>query len=149
MIVFLVAAPALATDFAVNVGVIEVAALPGPAHAGAYPYLAGSAVLPAGQLLLIPGLGVEWSPELGRWGLVGTLVVDRPVNDWLGVDLIAALLHDQAGASVRSSDFYAGVGVGGTVVAGPVAISPSFSLYRGLDVGGWSLVPGLNFAYVL
>ena len=89
-------------------------------------------------------MSVEWSPEFSRWGFVGSLVIDVPITDWFGVDALFTFLHDQENDSWDEAQFYLGVGAGVSFVFGPLAISPSTSLFYGLTTPSFSLVPGVN-----
>lgn len=145
---FFLIGTAKAQDFAVNAGAIEVMAIPDGIHLGAYPYLGGSLVFPTKEITFVPGLSVEWSPEFNRWGFVANLVLDRPLNDKIGLDLNLALTHDQEGSKWDEAAFLFGFGPGVSVFLGPLTISPSFCFFRGLNVPGWSFVPGVNISYL-
>ncbi|MBI5077040.1 hypothetical protein HZB94_01525 [Candidatus Falkowbacteria bacterium] len=137
-----------AQDLAVNAGAIEVMAIPDEIHLGAYPYLGGSLVIPTKEVTLVPGLSVEWSPEFNRWGFVANLVLDRPLNDRIGLDLNLALTHDQEGNKWDEAVFLLGFGPGASIFLGQWTISPSFCFFRGLNVPGWTFVPGVNISYL-
>jgi hypothetical protein len=139
---------ASASDPSLSVGMVEVVA-PTGGHVGAYPNVALSIVVPHEHVALIPTLGVEWSPELGAWGFTGAFVVDVPVAKRVGIDVIATVIHDQAGMAVADSAFYAGVGGGVSLFHDAWTLSPSVSLLRGLNVNGWTLAPALNLSYAL
>lgn len=142
--------PALAADPAVNVGVIENIAVPDTEHLGVYPYVSGSLVIsPRENVLIVPGVGFEYSPEFNRWGFVGTLVFDYAFSESVGFDIVTTILHDQTAADFDDALWFLGIGPGMTFVTESVAISPSVSLYRGLTAPGWSVVPGLNVALPL
>lgn len=149
VVLLLVAVPVAAQDVAANVGAIEVVALPGTVHVGAYPYAGLSLVLPTKQLTFVPGLAVEWSPELKHWGFVETLAIDRRVSTHLGIDLNLGLIHDQAGLKWKEAIYFAGAGPGCTVFLGDWAISFSAVFFRKLDAPVWALVPGVNLSYTL
>jgi len=134
---------ASAADLAVGVGLVEAVA-PAPALLGLYSCAAVSLVLPAASVLLAPTLGIEWSPELGAWGFSGGLVMDVPVAKRLGVDFIASVVHDQAGAAWSEAAFYAGIGAGVSVSRGAWTLSPSVIAFHGINVAGWTLAPGLG-----
>ncbi len=140
------ATPAFAADPAVNVGVLEIAALPGAQHLGVYPYLAASIVFANDVAVLIPSLGIECSPELGAWGLVGAFTADFPVGKIVGIDLVLTLVHDQLGLEFDDAAFYLGLGAGASFLWDEWTLSPSVSVFRGLNVDGWSLVPAFNLA---
>ncbi len=140
---------AVAADVALNAGVLEVAGLPGPTHLGLYPNVAVSLAVPAGPLTVIPSLGVEWAPELGRGGLVATVTADWALNSRVGLDLQLALIHDMPGLDFGRSELFGGGGVGCSLFFGRLAVSPFVALFVGLGSGGLSLVPGLNLAWTL
>jgi hypothetical protein len=144
-----VAARANAGQLALNVGALEVVGLPHPAHLGLYPSVALSMAIQGPGLTLIPALGVEWAPELGRGGLVATLTSDWAMNDWLGLDLGVTLVHDQPGMRLSESLFYLGAGPGFSVFLGPWSLSAYVDGMLGLADGSWSLTPGLNLARTL
>lgn len=140
-------AAARAADPAVNAGAIEVVGFPGPEHLGVYPYAAFSLTFPLGKVNLIPALGIEASPDVKRWGFAGTFTADFPVSDRLGVDAIAGAIHDQDGLAFKDAIFLAGLGGGVSITAGHLVVSPSIMAFKGLNVSGWSLVPGVNLAW--
>ena len=142
-------APAAAFDTAVNVGAIEIVSLPERQHIGAYPYLAVSLAFPLRRVTLIPSLGMEASPELARFGVVASFTADFPVRGPFGLDLVATLIHDQAGSAVAAALFFFGVGVGASWTHGHFTLSPSLNAFTGLNTPGFSLVPALNLAYTL
>jgi hypothetical protein len=139
---------AQAADPALNVGAIEVVALPDGEHVGVYPYAAVSLAFPVGNVVIIPSVGLEYSPELGRGGFVGGLVLDVPVTSTIGVDFLISAIHDQPGTQWTQAIFYLGGGAGVSITAGPIVVSPFVALYGGVNVAAWSIVPGLNVAYV-
>jgi hypothetical protein len=139
---------ALAGDLVVNAGMLEVASI-APEHVGAYPYVALSLVVPTEHVTWIPSLGLEWAPELGAWGVVGSLTADFPVSTGLGIDAIVSIVHDQVGGAFRESTFYAGLGAGVSVFLGRWTISPSVSLFRGLNADAWTVGPALNVGFAL
>ncbi len=143
------AGEARALDFALNAGAIEVLTVPPARHLAVYPSVGVSAVKAFERVTLIPGLAAEWAPETGAWGLVGSLVADFSVNERLGLDLDVTVLHDQAGAAFGQAAFFAGAGGGGSLFFGKWTASVFVNLFHGLNVEGWSLVPGLNVAYAL
>jgi hypothetical protein len=132
---------------AINIGAIEAIAVPNGQHLGAYPYAAMSVAVSVRRATLIPRLGIEYSPDTSRWGLVTTLVLDLPVSERLGIDLIASAIHDQEGTRLRDATFLLGGGVGVSVTTSRFVVSPSLCVYGSLDAGGWSVVPGVNISY--
>lgn len=145
----LLARPARAADLGLNVGAIEVLALPGPVHAGVYPALGVSLAFATEHVVWIPSLSLEWSPEFGRGGLVASVVADFPLSSQLGLDVSLTLIHDQPGFEVRRSDLFLGLGGGCSVFLGKWTLSPFVGLFYGLTTPGWSVVPGLNLARTL
>jgi hypothetical protein len=137
---------AAASDVSLNAGVVDLVSTDAK-HVGAYPYLGASLIVPTEHVTLVPTLGIEWSPELGGWGLTAALVVDIPVAKRLGLDIIASLVHDQPGDEWSSAAFYAGLGLGVSVFREQWTVSPSVSVLRGLDVEGWTLAPAVNVSY--
>lgn len=138
--------PARAADFAVDAGAVEVVTLPERQHAGFYPYVGFSFVIPFRRLALVPGLAVEAAPETGRWGFVGSLLVDFPVHARLGLDLDVTLLHNQFGGDFRHADVFLGAGVGFSIFLGSFTVSPYANVFRDLVADAWAIVPGLNVA---
>jgi hypothetical protein len=147
-LVVVIAAPARAMDIAANVGAIEVLEVPGPKHLGVYPYVGVSLAFNHDKFLLIPSLSVEFSPEFGHWGFVASCLVDFPLTDAFGVDAFLTLIHDQPGLHFRESAFFLELGAGVTFLLGKLLISPNIGVGRGLNVEGWSVIPGVNFAYI-
>ena len=148
-LILLAGPPARAAEVALNAGAIEVLALPGPSHAGLYPYIGVSLVVPTEKVTLIPGLAFELAPESGRLGLVASLVADWALSDRLGFDLNAALIHDQPGLDFRASEFFIGAGPGVSAFFGKWTASLYVNVFRGLNVDVWSVVPGVNIARTL
>lgn len=142
-------ASALAADVALNAGVLEVAGLPGPVHVGLYPNVAVSVAVPAGPVTLIPSLGVEWAPELGRGGFVAVVTADLALNTRVGLDVELALIQDMPGLAFAKSDLFAGGGVGCSLFFGRLTVSPFVAFFLGLVTPGLSLVPGVNVAWTL
>jgi hypothetical protein len=135
---------------AVNVGVIEVRALPGGGHVGTYLNAALSLAFPAGRWTVIPGLGYEYDFAHDRGGFVPTLTFDYAVvPDRFGLDVGAVLIHDMDHFNFSTSQFYLGGGLGFSVFLGRFTVSPFCNLFRGLDTHDWSLVPGINLAWGL
>jgi len=143
----LVAVPVSAQEVAANVGAIEVVTVPETAHVGVYPYAGISLALPVGQFTFVPGVSVEWSPELKRWGFVGTLTIDRKVSARVGIDLNLGFIHDQTGLNWGEAVYFAGAGPGCTVFLGDWSMSLSAVFFRELDTLAWALVPGFNMGY--
>ena len=137
---------ARAEDVAVAAGVAEVLTEPGHEHVGVYPYAAVGVVFPAGPWFVIPSLGVEYSPEVGRWGLFGAVTLDVPVSRRVGVDFIGTLSHDQPGAHWDEAELAVGAGLGLSIATQYAVLAPSLCVYRAVAKNEWSLVPGLNAA---
>ena len=142
----LLAAPARAVDFALNVGALEVILLP-PAHGGFYPYLGGSLAVPLPHdFTFIAALSLEWSFEMGRGGFVVVATLDYLVAEHVGLDLNVAFIHDQPALRFAESEFFLGAGPGVSFLFGKWAISPFVNFFGGLRTPGASIVPGINVA---
>jgi len=137
-----------AADPALSVGATEAIAVPNGAHLGMYPYVAVSLGVPVEGVALIPGLGVEYSPDASRWGFVATFTLDVPLSSKISGDLLIGAAHDQSGGDWDHAVLLVGGGIGISIVTENVVVSPSVSIYGALDGSGWSLSPGLNFAHV-
>ena len=138
-----------AGSLAANVGAIEVVGVPDVTHLGVYPYVGASLVIPGEDVTWIPALAIEWSPDESRWGFVATGTADIALSPRLGFDINVSLIHDQAGTDFGDAIFLVGAGPGVSIFAGRYTFSPYVSLFKGLDVSGWSLVPGFNAAIAL
>jgi hypothetical protein len=149
LLVLACAGEARAFDVTVGAGATELLALDPLQHVAVYPAVGVSLVQPFEHVTLIPSLSVEYAPETGYWGLVLALVADFPVSDRVGLDVNVTLLHDQPGAKFSEAGYYIGAGVGCSVFLGKWTVSPLVDVFRGLNVPGWSLVPGVNVAYTL
>lgn len=147
-ILCLTATQVWAGDVALTAGAGEALALPRPAHLGVYPYAAVSVVLPYDHVSVIPGLGLEYSPDTGHWGFVGTLVFDVPLTATVGGDVIVAAAHDQAGTQWRDAQLLVGGGLGLSIATKQVVTSPSFCIYTAVGSTAWSLVPGISVSHV-
>lgn len=147
LVAMLCASPALAADFALNAGALEVVALPPPQHAGLYLSAGPSLAFVVPHAVLIGSLSIEWSPDQLRGGLVLNFTADFPLGDRVGLDLNVTFIHDQAGTDFAHASFFIGAGPGATFFFGKQAISPFVSVFYG--AGGFSLVPGINFSSTL
>lgn len=136
----------VAGSLAGNLGAIEVVGVPDGTHLGVYPYAGASLVIPGKDVTLIPGLSIEWSPDESRWGFVATGTADIALTPRLGFDINVSLIHDQAGTSFGDALFFLGAGPGVSIFVGRYTFSPYISLFKGLNVSGWALVPGCNAA---
>ncbi len=136
-------------SLAVNVGAIEVVGVPDGTHLGVYPYVGASLVIPGEDVTLIPALSIEWSPDQARWGFVASGTADLALTPRLGFDINVSLIHDQAGAGFGDAIYLVGAGPGVSIFAGRYTFSPYVSVFKGLNVSGWSLVPGFNAAISL
>lgn len=114
-----------------------------------YPYVGVSLAIPVGGFLLIPSLSVEWSPELGAWGLVAVVTLDVPLRDGFGLDLSVNFVHDQVELHWRDAAFFAGAGLGISWSSAAWTISPFMTVLHGLNVPGWYVTPGITVSYAL
>lgn len=107
---------ASAERYGVTAGIVEVLNAPSPSHAAAYANGGGFALFaPNEQVAIIPGLALEYSPDVGSWGAVGSCVFDFPISGTpVGVDVVTLLLHDQLGGDFANASLYAGAGAGGS-----------------------------------
>jgi hypothetical protein len=147
-IVFLTAGPAWAGDLELTGGASEAVALPHTAHLGVYPYAAVSIVFPYTHLSVTPGLGLEYSPDTGHWGFMGSLTVEVPITPRLGGDVIVAVAHDQAGSQWRDAQLLVGGGLGVSIATKQFVTSPSICIYTTVGSIAWSLVPGISVSRV-
>jgi hypothetical protein len=150
LVVLLIGYPTVsrAADPALSVGATEAIGVPDGAPLGAYPYVAVSLALPVAGVAIIPGLGVEYSPDAARWGFVGTLTLDVPFSARISGDLLIGAAHDQSGGDWDKAVFLVGGGVGISIATEQLVVSPSLSVYAAINASGWSVCPGLNFAHV-
>ena len=155
-LVFLTAtsSQAFAADPVLNVGALEVLTFPDSEHIGAYGYVGGSLIVPmSDDFLLVPGLSVEFSPDVAgdaHWGFVGTLIGSYVLGEVSTLDGIGTILHDQVGGDFGGAAVFAGLGLGYTNLFGSVSISPSLNVYQDLVTGsGMSFAPLLNVGYAL
>jgi hypothetical protein len=139
----------IAAPIALNAGAIEVVGVPDPTHLGVYPYVGVSTLVPTEHVAIIPSLAIEWSPEFSRWGFVASVAADYSLTPRLGLDVNVTLIHDQGGGAFGDAAFFLGAGPGISVFVGRTTISPYLSAFHGLNVSGWSIVPGVNVAVTL
>ena len=139
----------VAGSLAANLGVIEVVGEPGTTHLGVYPYVGASYVIPGKDVTLIPGLSIEWSPDQARWGFVASGTGDIALSSRLGFDINVSLIHDQSGAELGDAIFLLGGGPGLSIFVGRYTVSPYVSVFKGINVSGWAIVPGVNAAIAL
>ena len=144
----LTAAPVSAEDLAVTAGASEAVAVPHAAHLGVYPYAAVSVVLESKHLSVTPGVGLEYSPDTGHWGFLGSVSVDVPLTATVGGDIIVAVAQDQAGMQWRDAELLVGGGLGVSISTKQFVTSPSICVYTTVGSLAWSLVPGLSFSRV-
>lgn len=141
------AAPARAADFALNVGALEVVLLPVATHGGFYPYLGGSVAVPLGDgFSFVASLSLEWSFDQQRGGFVVVTTFDKALGEHVGVDLNLAFIHDQPGLRFAEADFFLGAGPGLSFFFGKWTFSPFLNFFGGLVTNSASVVPGLNIA---
>ncbi len=136
-------------SLAANVGAIEVVGVPDATHLGVYPYVGASLVIPHDRVTFIPGLSIEWSPDESRWGFVATGTADIAIAARAGFDINVSLIHDQSGGELGDAIFLAGAGPGVSLFFGRYTVSAYVSAFRGINVDGWSIVPGINAAMSL
>ena len=131
----LFADPASAERYGLTAGTIEVLSAPSPSHAAVYANGGGFALFaPNDRLAIIPGLALEYSPDVAAWGAVGSCVVDLPISGTpFGGDLIALLLHDQLGSDFANASLYLGGGAGGSwFINDHWTLSLAWNYYRGV-----------------
>jgi hypothetical protein len=147
--VCLVARDARAVDVWMNAGAAEVLLLPDATHYAVYGYVAITVPIDTGWhgLYVIPGVGFELAPEVGRGGFTGYLTAEKVLSTRVAADFIVTFVHDQSGLSSDDAVFSVGVGGGVSIAIGRAALSPSLSMYRTVDAADWSLAPTLNVAY--
>lgn len=139
-----------AQEVGLNSGLVEIINLQAPPqHVGLYPYLAVSMAKEWEGWVIAPNVGLEVSPELGAWGAVLSATADRPMVEHLGWDLLATVIHDQYRSDFKHAKFYMGVGTGFSFLFDAWSISPSMSVFRGLNNSEWSLVPIVNVGRTL
>lgn len=139
----------VAGSLAANIGVIEVVGVPETSHLGIYPYVGVSYVIPGEDITLIPALAIEWSPDESRWGFVLTGTGDIALTPRLGFDINVSVIHDQSGTDFGDAIYLVGAGPGISIFAGRYTFSSYVSVFKGINVSGWSLVPGFNAAITL
>jgi len=139
----------VAGTVAANLGAIEVVGVPDATHLGVYPYVGASLVIPGKDVTVIPALSIEWSPDESRWGFVATGTADIALSPRFGFDINVSLIHDQAGTAFGDAIFLIGAGPGASMFAGRYTLSVYVSAFKGINVSGWSVVPGFNVAIAL
>lgn len=125
-------------------------AFPGLTHYGVYPCLGGSLAVITDRATIAPGLCVEWAPEFDAWGAFPSLMVDLPVGEHWGIDVIASAWSDQVGGDFNNVAFYGGGGAGASYfVDDQWTVSASFNAYAGLNApaAGFVVAPGLALSY--
>jgi hypothetical protein len=147
-ILCLTAAPVWAGDVAVTAGASEAVALPQTTHLGLYPYAAVSLVYTYDHVSVSPSVGLEYSPDTGRWGFVGTVTLDVPITATVGGDVIVAVAHDQAGLQWRDALLLVGGGLGLSITTKQFVTSPSICIYTTVGSIAWSLEPGISVSHV-
>jgi hypothetical protein len=145
--VLLLPVSAAAQTWAVNAGAIDVIGLQPTAQLGFYPAVGISAAFTRTPFALIPSLSLEGSPDARRWGGVLALTGDYALTGSLGLDLNLALIHDQAGFAFGEALYFLGAGPGVSLYFGRWTLSFWVDAFHGLNVDGWSVVPGFNVGY--
>jgi len=143
------AIPANAADIALNFGALENRVLPGGEHFGSYGYFGVSSPIETDFAVLIPGLSIEGSEELGSWGLVGTLVTSFGLGENSAFDVVLTVIHDQPGFDGSKAVFLGGIGAGVSLFWGNWTISPSLNVFQGLNIDDQLFTPLINFGYLL
>ncbi|MBI4434862.1 hypothetical protein HY635_03570 [Candidatus Uhrbacteria bacterium] len=126
---------ASAERYGLTAGTIEVLNAPSPSHAAVYANGGGFALFaPSDRLAIIPGLALEYSPDVEAWGVVASCVFDVPIPGTpLGADLVALLLHDQLGGDFANASLYVGGGLGGSwFIDDHWTFSLAWNYYRGV-----------------
>lgn len=132
----------------VNVGTVELLTMPHLEHIGTYVYVGISWPIPISKVTtLLPGLSVEFSPELGNWGVVAAVAVDVMVSRSVGLDAQLLVVHDQPALRFNQVMFFIGPGVGVSLYLGSIVVSPSVNTFYGLSDGSWSLAPSINVSW--
>ena len=129
-------------------GAVEAIGGPGGGHLGLYPYVAASVGLPVAGVSIIPGVGVEYSPDASRWGFVGTVAIEKPLTEKVAVDVLVSATHDQSSMQWSEAVFSVGAGVALSIATEHVAIAPMLSVSAAIDGSGWCVAPGVNVAHV-
>ena len=84
--------------------------------------------------------------DQSRWGFVLTGTGDIALTSRIGFDINVSVIHDQSGVDFGDAIFLVGAGPGLSIFAGRYTVSPYVSVFKGLNVSGWSFVPGVNAA---
>jgi hypothetical protein len=151
LVISLAGAPSTARageQLAVAAGIAEDISVPAAAHEGAYSYAAVAVVIPAGPVAVVPSVGVEYAPDTGHWGFIGTVVVDTPITRSVGFDVIVSGGHDQPGSRWHEAAFAAGGGIGLSITTRHAVISPSVCMFADVGTGELSITPGVSVARV-
>ncbi|MDP3775297.1 MAG: hypothetical protein Q8Q85_13625 [Gemmatimonadales bacterium] len=129
-----IARSASAERYGLTAGTIEVLTT-GADHAAVYANGGGFALFaPSDRLAIIPGLALEYSPDVEAWGAVASCVFDVPISGTpLGADVVTLLLHDQLGGDFANASFYLGGGLGGSwFINDHWTLSLAWNYYRGV-----------------
>ena len=136
-----------AQDVGLNVWGMEFATLSdeGVEHMAFYPGMSLSLTYETAGWAVSPSLGAEWAADGEFWGLMAMVYADHPINDHLGLDIIAAGMHDQVGNDWSNAEYFLGAGGGlSWFVNDRVALTPNVLAYYGMKTETWALAPGVN-----
>lgn len=67
------------------------------------------------RFALLPAWGLAFAPDTNAWGCMFKLTAEFHLNDYVGLDLVAAVMHDQPGLQWSHAEMFAGVGPGVSV----------------------------------
>ncbi|MFB6352404.1 MAG: hypothetical protein ABEK29_11600, partial [Bradymonadaceae bacterium] len=117
---------------------------------GAYLYVGPNAIFPLSKkFALITGAGFEVAPALkglpaqGNYGAVGLVMGEYLATEWLGLDVIGLLTHDQAPGGGPTTAF-ASVGAGTSFfLANGLTLSPMVTYDINLQGLGHSVSPSV------
>ncbi len=98
------------------------------------------------RFALIPSMGFAFAPDTHAWGGIAKLTAEWHISDYVGLDLIASVMHDQPGLHWSHAEFFAGFGPGVSLFLahGRLIVSASVLFMHNVANGsGGVVVPAL------
>lgn len=98
------------------------------------------------RFALIPSAGLAFAPDTHAWGGIAKLTAEWHISDYVGLDLIASVMHDQPGLHWSHAELFAGVGPGVSLFLahGRLIVSASVLFMHNVANGsGGVVVPAL------
>lgn len=98
------------------------------------------------RFALVPSIGIAFAPDTHAWGGITKLTAEWHISDYVGLDLIASVMHDQPGLHWSHAELFVGLGPGVSIFLahGKLIVSASVLFMHNVANGsGGVVVPSL------